>query len=173
MAMYSSHKKTNSDSASIQGFEIAYQQPFSFAPEGFWQDFGFILNYSQTESDADFKVENDIRSVGLPGLSPTSFNTSLYYDNGKLDAKLSYAWRERYLAQTSDDFGLPRFADDYGQLDFSANYSVNDNLQVQFQVLNLTNEQMVAKTYDASAGYLPYGVTDANRRILLGARYSF
>ena len=166
-------QKTNGDSASIQGFEIAYQQPFTFAPEGFLQDFGLIINYSQTESNADFSIENDIRSVGLPGLSPTSYNVSFYYDDGKLDAKLSYAWRERYLAQTSDDFGEPRFTDDFGQLDLSANYRITDNLQVQFQVLNLTNEQLVSQTYRQEVGYLPYGVTDLKRRILFGVRYSF
>lgn len=164
---------SNGASASIKGFEVAYQQPFSFAPEGFLQDFGLIVNFSKTESDADFGIENDVRSVGLPGLSPTSFNTSLYFDNGKLDAKLSYAWRERYLAQTADDFGEPRFMDDYGQLDFSANYSYSDNLQVQFQLLNITDENMVAKTFNQNAGYLPYGVTDLNRRALVGVRYSF
>ncbi|WP_286269494.1 TonB-dependent receptor [Thalassotalea hakodatensis] len=164
---------SNGASASIKGFELSYQQPFSFAPEGILQNFGFLANYTKTSSDADFGIENDVRSAGLPGLSPTSFNASLYYDDGTLDAKLSYAWRERYLAQTSDDFGEPRFMDDYGQLDFSANYSVNDNLQVQFQVLNLTDENMVAKTFVHKTGYLPYGVTDLSRRVLLGVRYSF
>ncbi len=164
---------SNGASASIKGFELSYQQPFSFAPEGVLQNFGFLANYTKTSSDADFGIENDVRSTGLPGLSPTSFNASLYYDDGTLDAKISYAWRERYLAQTSDDFGEPRFIDDYGQLDLSANYSVNENLQIQLQVLNLADENIIAKTFVHKTGYLPYGVTDLNRRVLLGVRYSF
>jgi len=164
---------SNGASASIKGFEIAYQQPFTFAPEGILQNFGLMVNFTKTESDADFGIENDVRSSGLPGLSPTSYNASLYYDDGQLDARLSYAWRERYLAQTSDDFGEPRFVDDFGQLDFSANYSFSDNLQVQLQVLNVTDESVVAKTFVHDKGYLPYGVTDLNRRLLLGVRYSF
>lgn len=164
---------SNGASASIKGFEIAYQQPFDFAPEGILQNFGMIVNFTKTDSDADFGIENDVRSAGLPGLSPTSYNASLYYDDGKLDAKLSYAWRERYLAQTSDDFGEPRFVDDFGQLDFSANYSLSDKLQLQFQILNVTDENVVSKTFSQGIGYLPYGVTDLNRRILVGVRYSF
>ena len=84
--------------------------------------------------------------------------------------RLSYAWRERYLAQFSDDFGVPRFIDDFGQLDLSANYRVNDDLQFQMQILNLTNEQMINQ---ATSRYLPYGVSELDRRILFGVRYSF
>ena len=164
---------SNGASASIKGFEIAYQQAFTFAPEGILQNVGFIANFTKTDSDADFGIENDVRRFGLPGLSPTSYNASLYYDDGKLDAKLSYAWRERYLAQTYADFGEPRYVDDFGQLDFSVNYSVNDKLQIQVQVSNVTDEKMIGKTFRQESGFLPYGVTDLNRRFLLGVRYSF
>ena len=103
-------------------------------------------------------------------MSGNSYNASVYYDNGKLDARLSYAWRENYLAQFSDDFGVPRFIDDYGQLDLSANYRVSDNLTVQFQALNLTQEQQVNQ---ATAQLLPYGVSELDRRVLFGVRYTY
>lgn len=163
----------NGASASIEGLEFSAQMRFNFMPEGWMQNLGGIFNYTYADSEADFGIENDVRSSGLPGLSRNSLKASVYYDDGDLDARISYAWRERYLAQTSDDFGLPRFIDDYGQLDISANYHFTDSLQGQLQWLNVTNENLVAQTYDQNAGYLPYGVTDLSSRIIMGIRYTF
>lgn len=160
----------NGVDASVKGAEFAFQKPFTFLPEGIWQNFGGLFNLTVTESAADFNTEDDVRSSGLPGLSKLSYNASIYYDDGALDMRLSYAWRERYLAQFSDDFGVPRFIDDFGQLDLSANYRVNEDLQFQMQILNLTNEQMINQ---ATSRYLPYGVSELDRRVLFGVRYSF
>jgi iron complex outermembrane receptor protein len=153
----------NGVSAEIKGLELAYQQLIT-------ESFGVIFNYTYVDSSADFGAEGDVRSTGLPGLSSSSYNASIFYDDGDLDARLSYAWRERYLAAFTDDFGVPRFTDDFGQLDFSANYGVTENLQLQLQVLNITNEQVINQS---TALYLPYGVNDLDRRVLFGARYSF
>jgi iron complex outermembrane receptor protein len=153
----------NGVSAEIKGLELAYQQPIG-------ENFGVIINYTFSDSSADFGSDGDVRSTGLPGLSRSSYNASVYFDNGTLDAKLSYAWRERYLAAFTDDFGVPRFTDDFGQLDFSANYGVTEDLQLQLQILNIANEQVINQS---TALYLPYGVNDLDRRFLFGARYSF
>jgi iron complex outermembrane receptor protein len=153
----------NGVSAEIKGLELGYQQPIG-------ESFGVIFNYTFADSSADFGSDGDVRSTGLPGLSRSSYNASVYFDNGQLDARLSYAWRERYLADFTDDFGVPRFTDDFGQLDFSANYAVSENLQLQLQVLNITNEQVINQS---TAQFVPYGVNDLDRRVLFGARYSF
>ena len=153
----------NGVSAEIKGLELAYQQPFA-------ENFGAILNFTYADSSADFGAEDDVRSTGLPGLSKSSYNATVYYDNGLLDARLSYAWRERYLANFTDDFGVPRFTDDFGQLDFSANYALSEKLQLQMQILNITEEQVVNQS---TGRFLPYGVNNLDRRVLFGARYVF
>jgi TonB-dependent receptor len=159
----------NSVSASVKGFELAAQSRFFFLP-GLLQNTGFQANYTYTESSANFAVANDVRQNGLPGLSKQSWNATLYYSEEKLDVRFSYAWRSRYLAQFSDDFGIPRFVKAYGQLDFSANYNITPHLSVQLQGLNLTKEQEVDVS---SAAYLPYGVDQLDRRILFGVRATF
>lgn len=160
----------NDASAEINGIELSYQQPFNFTDISWLNFWGALINYTYADSSADFGIEGDVRSSGLPGLSRKSLNASLYYDDGQLDARLSYAWRERYLAQFIDDFGVPRFVNDFGQLDLSANYRINNNFQLQMQILNITKEQFINQ---ATARYLPFGVSDLDRRILIGARYSF
>lgn len=159
----------NGVSAKIKGFEVTAQSRLGLLSQVL-RNFGFIANYSYTESSANFGQVNDVRSQGLPGLSKNSYNFTGYYDNGQFDVRLSYAWRARYLAQFGDDFGVPRFTNPYGQLDLSANYKVNENFAVQLQIVNLTKSQAVNKS---TALYLPYGVAELDRRIIFGGRVKF
>lgn len=159
----------NSVSAEIKGLELAAQSSFFFLPGGL-SNFGAIANLTLVDSSADFAVENDVRRNGLPGLSKMSGNVTLYYSDPKLDVRFSYAARSRYLAQFSDDFGVPRFVNGYGQLDASASYNITPKFSVQLQGLNLLRAQEVNVS---SASYLPYSVVQLDRRVLLGARVSF
>jgi len=159
----------NGVSASVKGAEISIQSRFSWLP-GAWGNFGGIFNYSHTDSSANFSEQDDIRSQGLPGLSKNSINATLYYDNRRFDTRLTYAWRDRYLAEFNDLGGVPRFTKDYGQLDLSLNYRITDNLSIQAQVLNLTEEKRIDQS---TTRYLPYSVAAIDRRFLLGIRATF
>ncbi len=159
----------NGVSAKITGIEFTAQSRLGFIAPAL-DNFGFVANYSYTKSSADFGAVGDVRSQGLPGLSKNSYNLTAYYDDGRFDARFSYAWRDRYLAQFSDDFGIPRFTDSFGQLDFSSNYNINDSFSVQFQALNLTRAQTINQSTGA---YIPYGVSELDRRFLFGGRVKF
>lgn len=152
----------NGNPANIKGFEFAFQKSFL-------DNFGLLLNYTFADSASGFTAVDDVRRTGLTGLSRNSYNLSAYYDDNILDARLSYAWRDRYLADFTDNFGQPRFTDQYGQFDLSANYRINQNFLIQLQILNLTNEQQINQT---SSRYLPYGIGDLDRRFFIGVRYS-
>jgi TonB-dependent receptor len=162
-------RPVNGVSAKIKGFELTAQSRLDFVSDVL-RNFGFVANYSYTESSADFATAGDVRSGGLPGLSKNSYNLVGYYDNGRFDARFSYSWRARFLAEFNSDFGIPRFTDPYGQLDFSANYEVTDNFSLQAQVLNLTRSQ---RTNKSSAFYLPFNVEELDRRIFVGGRVKF
>lgn len=159
----------NGNKARIDGAEFVVQSRFTFLPQGWMQNLGGIFNYSITKSTADFAQKGDVRSAGLPGLSKNSYNASVYYDDGKFEGRISYAWRGKYLAQFSDDFGIPRFRDPYGQLDLSASYKVTTRLTLQLDVLNATRSQFIDKS---SSPRYPFGVYDLDRRVLLGLRYA-
>ncbi|HZX26093.1 MAG TPA: TonB-dependent receptor, partial [Telluria sp.] len=122
-----------------------------------------------TKSSANFAQQGDVRSSGLPGLSKNSYNAALYFDNGTFSGRLSYAWRGKYLANFSDDFGVPRFRNAYGQYDLTASYKLGKRLTLQLDVLNLSRSQFVDKS---SSPRYPFGVYDLDRRILLGLRYA-
>ena len=167
----------NAVSANIQGFEFGFQKPFSFF-DGFGKDFGVLFNYTFAESTADFGGQDDVREDQLPGLSENSFNAGIYYDSdffgdrGSLDVRLNYAWRDAYLAVFADDFARPKFTDDYGQLDLSANYSLG-NFRVSLQFLNITDEEVRFEGFDPSVGFYEYGLHDLSQRVLFGLQYSY
>jgi TonB-dependent receptor len=159
----------NGEESTINGVEFLAQSRFNFLP-GPLSNMGGIFNYTLASSDAAFEEgDNAAISNGLPGLSKNSFNAIAYYDDGKLDARLSYAWRERFTQSLAGSFGVPEFQQDYGQLDLSANYAITDKLTLQFQALNLTNERLEI----VSVQDIPNTTTQLDRRWFVGARYQF
>jgi TonB-dependent receptor len=151
----------NSDEkGTMKGFELAYQQFYDFLP-GFWSGFGIGANYTYIESDgvpqaildpngtggtagAGAKVDTDY--LPLTNLSKDNVNFQLMYNKGPVDARVAYSWRSRYLLTIRDVITpySPIFNEDTGQLDASFMYSINDNVKVGVQAINLTNE--VVKT---------------------------
>lgn len=160
---------SNGAPAEITGLEFIAQSRFDFLP-GALSNFGGIFNYTYADSDAAFEEGDTSGEIAaIPGLSKNSFNAILYYDDGRLDARLSYAYRDRFVRTTAGSFGVPEFQNDYGQLDLSANYSVTDQLTLQFQALNLTEERLEVE----SVRSIPNDTAQLDRRIFIGARYTF
>jgi len=157
----------NGVSATIKGLEVSMQSRFSRLP-GAWGNLGGIVNYTHTESSADFSQQGNILNQGLPGLSKNSVNAIVYYDDGRLDTRLSWAWRDRYLANIAENpGGVPRFTKAYGQLDLSLNYRATERISFQAQVLNLTQEQRIDLS---TLRYVPFSVTEIDRRFMFGIR---
>ncbi|MCG8555820.1 MAG: TonB-dependent receptor [Proteobacteria bacterium] len=172
-------KPENGASATIVGFEVAGRSQATFLPAGWARNFGGLANYTFAYSRADFgnqammpmmAMQQDVREVALPGLSRNSFNVALYYDDAEMfSARLTYAWRGKYLQTFASSFyGVPQFQDPNGQLDFSANWNLYQKAQLQLQLLNITNEQQV----DKNVRNIPFSVTEVDRRIILGVRGS-
>jgi iron complex outermembrane receptor protein len=159
----------NGERADIKGVEVIAQSRFTFLP-GTLSNFGAIVNYTFADSDAAF-VEGQPTSevASIPGISRHSFNAILYYDDGALDARLSYAYRDRFVQSTAASFGVPEFQNARGQLDFSANYALTDQLTLQFQALNITKERLEIE----SILNVPNDTAQLDRRFFFGARYSF
>ena len=64
----------------------------------------------------------------------------------------------------------PQYVDDYGQLDISIGYKINDQMTVQFEGLNLTDETM--RIFGRHENEVLYA-TQYGPRYVLGFRYNF
>jgi len=164
---------TNTDGGNLKGFEISYQQPFTFLP-GVWSNFGAILNYTGVESEIDYLDATGavVTTTDLTGLSKDSYNATLYFDNKVFSARLAAAFRADYLTTVSGRNGndvegtIETF-----NLDFSSSYNINENFTVTLEALNLTDE-VDDQWVDSAGNRLSY-YHFQGRQFFLGARFKY
>ena len=168
----------NGDGGDLEGYEIQYQQPFSFGPS-WMQDFGFIANYTHVSSEVSFG-ERLIGGVpvevfdDLNGLSNESYNFTLYYDNGQFDARVSASHRGKYNRaaisgrQNGNDTDFTKAAT---YVDLATSYEVNDNFKVSLEALNLT-EEFRTDLMDTRAQRID-NYFGTGRQYYLGLQYSY
>ncbi len=163
----------NTPGGDLKGFEGSYQQPFSFL-DGIWSNFGVILNYTYVDSEVDYLNADGSVAIrtDLTGLSQNAYNATLYYEDDRLSARISGAYRDEYLTTVPGRNGsdVEGTADTFN-LDFSATWTYNDNLQFTFEALNLTDEfqdQWVDSRMDLLSFYHHTGT-----QYYLGLRYKY
>jgi TonB-dependent receptor len=155
----------NGDSGQLYGLELAYSQQFVFLP-GWLSGFGFQGNL--TLLDGEFET-GDGRTADFPGTSNTIVNTSIYYEDHGLSARLSYQWRDDWI-DTLNSLGSGEFRKGYESLDLSLRYAVNDNLSVFVDANNLTDEVYIA--YEGNLDR-PSEVEQIGQRWMAGLRFNF
>lgn len=164
---------TNTDGGDLKGFEISYQQPFSFLP-GFFSNFGMILNYTGVQSEIEYLAPTGAVAAkdDLTGLSKSAYNATLYWENKKFSARVSAAYRDEFLTtvpgrNSNDVEGTAETL----TVDASSSFNVNDNLTLSLEALNLT-DQFQDQYVDSRGDRLSY-YHHQGRQFLLGARYKF
>jgi TonB-dependent receptor len=137
------------DKVKINGIELDGQYAFDFLPAPF-DGFGVQANYTY-QKDKGYKQLNAIDLSPLPfqGLSHNSYNWSVYFENKRFNARLSYDWRSRWLINASGRGNLPEFNDAYGQLDGSLGFNITDKVSLFFDATNLSNQQLVQENAPA------------------------
>ncbi|HEY8974376.1 MAG TPA: TonB-dependent receptor [Burkholderiaceae bacterium] len=97
-------------------------------------------------------------NLPLQGVSRNSFNFALLYDQGPLSARVAYNWRSKYLQGVNVNgtqgtngtdpanptvhniaWGLPTWADSYGEVDAGIFWKFDDHLTVGLEGTNLTD----------------------------------
>lgn len=163
----------NTPGGDLQGFEISYQQPFTFLP-GAFRNLGVILNY--TYVDSEVKYVNSAGAVvaeqTLTGLSKTAYNATLYWQSDRFSARVSAAYRDEYLTTVPGRNGndVEGTAETLN-VDASATWNVNDNFSLSIEALNLTdefNDQWVDSAGDRLSVYHHTG-----REYFIGGRYRY
>jgi TonB-dependent receptor len=144
----------------LTGVEVAAQSQFFFLP-GFLKNFGAVANFTYVSADQQ-----------LTGISPTSYNATLYYETDRWGARASLNYRSRYNTGLSSDpmsAGTRGFDATY-YLDFAAFYNVNKRLQFTLDAINLTNEKNTQ--FWGQSHYL-YNQTQSGTTYMVGAQYKF
>ena len=164
----------NTNGGKLDGFELNYQQPFTFLPGNF-KYLGVVMNYTQVKSKIAYQISpNGAATItdDLLNLSPKSWNTTLYYDDGKISARISATSRSSYLTrvpgQNNNDV---EGKNSTLNVDASISYNINDKLSVSLEGVNLTNEpndQFISRARNSAVVYHVTG-----RELMAGMRYKF
>lgn len=121
----------NGGGSIIRGVEAEFRTQFTQLP-GWWSGFGVNLNYTFLQSTNN----------GAAGAGHT-YNAVLFYQKGRLQARLAYNWHSRIFDLTNSATGdvLNVYTKPGGYLDASVEYEINKHLSVLLQGTNLTNTQ--------------------------------
>ena len=126
----------NIEQATMKGWEMVVQHDFGAS------GFGVIANATLVDADVGYDNFSLAQQFVLTGLSDSA-NFIAFYDKDGLGVRLAYNWRDAFLAGTGQNnvgAGPPTHVGEYQQVDLSASYWINDNMNVYLDVLNLTDE---------------------------------
>ncbi|OGS59903.1 MAG: TonB-dependent receptor [Erythrobacter sp. RIFCSPHIGHO2_12_FULL_63_10] len=158
----------NGENATVTGLEAAWQH--SFGDTGF----GFQLNGTLVQSNADLDRVDLSNRFALTGLS-NSANAVAFYDKNGFEARVAVNWRDSFL-----QFLAPPPLNGAGQsvtqvksftqVDAGTTYHLNDQFAVFVEVANILN-QLARKNAFFSNQFL--SVEDSGRRYGFGIRYTY
>jgi iron complex outermembrane receptor protein len=157
----------NGQKGKIKGVEIAGQYAFDSAMP-LLQGFGVAANY--TYVDASAQREGGAPACGYPGLSPQSYNGSVFYENSQFSARVSYNWRNHFSVDCGGGSTLPRNRSAYGQTDASVRYNITPSIALYADAINLSNSRMHEYASNESQ-FLT--LEDVGRRVSVGLRMAF
>jgi len=171
---WSTSTPVNGPGGPLTGYEVSYQQPFTFLP-GLLQYFGFIGSYTHVASKMDYvdKNGNVLATASLTNLSPSSSSATLYFEKDAFHARVSVAKRAGYLTTATNDANLNYQNGTAGttNVDAQVSYQINEHFKVTLDMLNLTNQaddQWVDATDNRDSYYHQTG-----RQYNLGVNYKF
>jgi len=174
----------NTPGGVLRGWEFNAQDTFTFLP-WYFKNVGAIFNYTHVSSKIAYYTTGSSTSgvvkANLIGMSPNSWNSTLYYSQGGFEARVSASHRDQYLTQllpgSSADFQGKHAITD---IDAQVTYAINKHITLTLQGLNLTNVPD-SNSFDSYGGALP-GVNVPNamleylkdgRQYYAGIRYKY
>jgi iron complex outermembrane receptor protein len=159
----------NGQKGKIKGVEIAGQYAFD-ARTPWLQGFGVAANYTYVDASASRDGDTGTPTCGYPGLSPQSYNGSVFFENAKFQARVSYNWRNHFSVDCGGGSTMPRNRAAYGQTDASLRYNLTPSVALYADAINLGNSRMHEYANNESQ-FLT--LEDVGRRINLGVRMAF
>lgn len=131
----------NGPGGKLRGFEFGFQLPLSLIAEDtpVIRNMGVIGNYTWVDSEVDYTFGDEIVTERLFGLSKKAYNLTVFYENERFDARISAAYRDDYLTDTSATGNRFEGFDSTLNVDASMGFKVNEHFDLTFEALNLTD----------------------------------
>ncbi|TPV58536.1 TonB-dependent receptor [Aestuariibacter sp. GS-14] len=162
----------------LSGFEIAYQQNFTFLPAPF-NNLGTIASYTNVDTKSANWVANNGDVYNIPTVPKYGYTLATYYEDGPIALRVSYAFKsEKYVDPLNRGNDLNRVQASIGYLDASIGYKVSEDVELRFEATNLS-DALEYQYYPNPAGLYGDGKSRKNaayysgRTFTLGLRGAF
>ncbi|MEI9997445.1 MAG: TonB-dependent receptor [Rhizomicrobium sp.] len=145
----------------LTGVELAAQSQFFFLPAPF-DDLGAVVNFTYVDADQ-----------AITGISPTSYNATLYYETPIWSVRASLNHRSAYYTgrdSSSVISASTRGFEGTTYVDAAASYNITEKLQFTLDAINLTNEKETE--FFGQSHYL-YTQTQSGTTYMGGVSYKF
>lgn len=168
--LYNVTQPVNVSGANIKGIEAAAQRDFDFLP---WPFNHFGIDANGTYADGSSAAIINGASVNLPlvNLSKYSANATLYYETERWGARISEAYRGKYLDSAGGNGNIGEGYEATNNVDFTAHYNITPHFKATLEGLNITNQHIVQYT-DIYAHRIEVN-TSSGRTILWGVTYEY
>jgi len=166
-------RPVNTPGGPLKGFEINYQQAFTFLP-GLLRHTGALVNYTYVDSTIDyFLADGSVTTNDLVGLSKNAYNATIYYEDDKFSARLSASYRDKSIVAlpANNPYQDVEGYDANLTFDMAASYQINDKFKLSLEGLNIFdrfNRQFIDSDRDSTFVY-----THTGRQFNLGLQYRF
>jgi TonB-dependent receptor len=146
----------NAGQQTLKGYELAYQQDFTFLPEPF-KGLGLLSSYTHIDPfNSQRWITNAGQEIKVNSVPKYAYSFTTYYEHGPLAMRLSYNYKGRYLhpdnpKNNGDD--LIRWRAARGYLDGNISYKLSENLELRIDALNLSNTLSYDYFEDATGRY--------------------
>ena len=131
---------SNAGTATVNGWEFAYQQQFTFLP-GLLKGLGASLNYTLLEASGNFGGATNRETNQVPGFIPRTANASLSWRYRKFSTRVLYNHVGSYITSynaTSPGYSAYRFA--YRTVNLGVTWQLRPAVQLTADVSNVFNE---------------------------------
>ncbi len=163
----------NTPGGKLTGYEISFQQPFKFLP-GPLANTGVLLNYTHVDSSIQYlnAAGAVVATNDLTGLSRKSYNATLYYEDTKISARVSAAYRAGYLTRVPGQETGTAYdgTNETLNVDASFAYTLNDHLKFTAEGVNLTDE--FQDQFNGAQNLVSF-YHHTGREFIFGVRYTY
>jgi len=133
----------NAGTAVAQGWELSYQQQFTFLP-GLLKGLAASANYTRIVTHGNYGGTTYLTSRNVAGFIPTSGNASLSWRYRKFSMRLLYNYTgEHVVTYNVASPALSQYRLSHKSVNLGLGYQVNPAVNLSLDIANLTNEPQV------------------------------
>jgi iron complex outermembrane recepter protein len=131
--------QANGGFARVRGFELAYNQRYTFLP-GVWKGLGFMANFTKMDTKGEYSPGGGIvTQAQLAGFTPRTFNTGLSYTYRKFDAQVKLVYRAKTLGTFNANPAAQLWRFPRKNVDLSFKYNWRPWMSFYADVINVFN----------------------------------